>query len=63
MNLQGVHWGNSDMSLKGLYWGESGVDLNGVYWDDQATGLQSHDLDVEPIDPTGDVPIVEDGWQ
>jgi hypothetical protein len=51
------------MSLKGLYWGESGVDLNGVYWDDQATGLQSHDLDVEPIDPTGDVPIVEDGWQ
>lgn len=63
MDLQGVYWGNSDMSLKGLYWGESAVDLNGVYWDDQATGLQSHDLDVEPIDPTGDVPIVEDGWQ
>lgn len=62
MNLQGVHWADSDMSLKGVYWGESSVDINGVYWDDQSTGLQSADLDVEPIDPNVEVPITEDGW-
>lgn len=63
MNLQGVYWGDSDISVKGLYWGESAVDLNGVYWDDQATGLQSHDLDLKPIDPSIEVLIVEDAWQ
>lgn len=63
MNLQGVFWGDSEMSLKGVYWGNSSVDLKGVYWNDQATGLQSADLNVAPIDPTVEVPIAEEGWQ
>lgn len=62
LSLNGMHWSGQDMSVKGMHWGGSEIQVKGMHWSGQDMNLQSADLQLEPIDPNVEVPVVEDGW-
>ena len=63
MGVQGMHWGGEEMSLQGMHWGGQDMSVQGMHWGEYDMNLQSADLDIDPIDPTVEVPMQTQGWQ
>lgn len=64
LDLLGSHWSMNILELQGAHWGDGYLLLQGAHWGlSDGVGLQSHELNPEPIDPTIAIDLEEAGWQ
>ncbi len=63
IGVQGMHWSAETVGVQGMHWSEETVGVQGMHWSAETVNVQASDLDVAPIDPNVQVPIVVDGWQ